>query len=78
MELIRFFLVLSLMLNVYLFIKKYDLLYEIRWLNKDREKLRNDYLEILDKFYDTIYTEENGYMVINTKLKDNIKILDEN
>jgi len=66
------------MLNVYLFIKKYDLLYEIRWLNKDREKLRNDYLEILDKFYDTIYTEENGYMVINTKLKDNIKILDEN
>ncbi len=78
MELIGFFLVLSLILNVYLFIKKYDLLYEIRWLNKDREKLRNDYLEILDKFYDTIYTEENGYMVINTKLKDNIKILDEN
>jgi preprotein translocase subunit SecG len=70
MELSGVLFIVFFFTTIYLSIKLKALQDDNKWLEKERNTLRTDYLEILNKFYDTTYNEEKGYMVIETKLRN--------
>lgn len=78
MEILGFLFIISLMLNLFLSIQRNNLWNENKWIKEDREKLKNAYIEICDKFYESYTYIEGDYIIYDTELKDNIKTLDEN